>query len=195
MSSLASTMSFLRPYLLVFLASLISADGTFTITAFPAYTSQRVCAQGCFYNYGFNLPNAIGCQSPYLDSCVCRTDLTSSGSSILSTCVNSACSSNSNDLSSAESIYLGYCATVNGGPGAAAATTTKSANDAVGQNGGSKTVTITATVVTANGIATTSSIAPITTVVSQNDPNYNNVIEIGSQNTKGVANSLQVSVL
>jgi hypothetical protein len=169
---------------LFLLATLVSADGTFTITSLPAYTSQRVCAQNCFFGGYWNLPYALGCQSPYLDSCACRTDLTSSGSSILNSCINTACSSNSNDINSAESLYMGYCATVNGGPAATDATTTANGNSQAAGHEGSKTVTITATVVTTNGAVTTSPIAPLTTVVNQNDPNYNNVIEInGSGNT------------
>ena len=190
-------LSLAHGFALFLLAALISADGTFTITTLPAYTSQRVCAQDCFFQFGWNLPNALGCQSPYLDSCVCRTDLTSSGSSILNSCINNACSSNSNDISSAESLYLGYCATVNGGPAATDAKTTANGNNQAAGNGGSKTVTITATVVTTNGAVTTSPIAPLTTVVNSNDPNYNNVIEInGSGNVKNSAlKSLELSVL
>ena len=128
---------------------------------------------------------------------MCRTDLTSSGSSILNSCVLGGCSSNTNDVNSAESIYAGYCASVNGAPAATAATTTKPSNDQVGVNGGtSKTVTITATVITSNGAVTTSPIAPLTTVVNQNDPNYNNVIEIGSGNTqKGGTSSLEFPIM
>jgi hypothetical protein len=165
--------------------SLVSADGTFTISSLAAYSSQRVCAQGCFFGGFWNLPYALACQSPYLDSCACRTDLASSASSILSSCINNACSSNTNDIVSAESIYSSYCANT-GAPATVAATQTGSP---VGANDkSSKTVTITATVITSNGAVTTSPIAPVTTVINQNDPNYNNVINIsGSGNNKSAA--------
>jgi hypothetical protein len=106
---------------LLILASFVSADGTVTLYSLPAYTSQRACAQLCFYGciycgigpWTAGIRGAVGCDLPFLDSCMCRTDLFSSASGYLSTCVSSACSSNSVDVNSALSIYGSYCAKAN----------------------------------------------------------------------------------
>jgi hypothetical protein len=122
----------LRSYItLLILASFVSADGTVTLYSLPGYTSQRACAQLCFYGCNYcgigpwtaGLINAIGCAQPFLDSCMCRTDLFPSASGYLSTCVSSACSSDSVDVNSALSIYGSYCAQVNS-PATNVATTT-----------------------------------------------------------------------
>jgi hypothetical protein len=77
-----------------------------------------------------------------------------------------------------------------------AASTIAASNGQVGENGSSKTMPIAATVVTTNGAVTTSSIAPLTTVINQNGPNYNNVINVGSGNTqKGGAIKAEISTL
>ena len=97
---------------------LVIADPTISITAVPAYTSLRVCARECLYcpscGFGGDLGSEIKCQdgdqSPtYDDRCFCRRDLASSGSSFLTTCINTACSSISADINSAISVYNNYC--------------------------------------------------------------------------------------
>ena len=166
--------------LLLSFLPLISAQGSFTLTSLAAYTSLRACAYQCFGAYG--LVYDLQCGNPYQDSCVCRTDLTASASTYLSSCVTSSCS-NTNDVTSAVSLYGNYCNTVNG---LAAQATTTAANAPAGS---SKTITITATVISANGAVTTSPLStPIVSVVNADNPNYNNVIEInGSGNKSGAA--------
>jgi hypothetical protein len=158
----------LRSYItLLILASFVSADGTVTLFSLPAYTSQRACAQLCFSGciycgigpWTAGLMNAVGCDLPFLDSCMCRTDLFSSAEGYLSTCVSSACSSDSVDINSALSIYGSYCAEVNS-PATNAATTTPAGGSS------SITTTITATIFSTNGALTTSPISPIVTVIS-----------------------------
>jgi hypothetical protein len=168
--------------LLLSFLPLISAQGSFTLTSLAAYTSLRACADPCFYANGYGLVNILSCGAPYQDACVCRTDLTASGSTFLSSCVTSSCS-NTNDVTSAVSLYGSYCNNVNGL--AAQATTTVGNAPA----GSSKTITITATVISANGAVTTSPLStPSESVVNADNPNYNNVIEInGSGNKSGAA--------
>lgn len=89
------------------------------------------------------------------------------------------------DINSALSIYDGYCSAYNKGAGAAPATNNvvPTANGA-GQDAPVKTVVITATVITTAGSVVTSPIAPVTTVISGDNTNFNNVIQIGSGNTQ-----------
>jgi len=166
--------------ILLVLASFVSADGTVSINNIPAYSSQRACVQHCLFQGGFNdLGGSLDCPAPLLDSCICRTDLAFSVSSFLSTCVSSGCTSDTVDIGNALSIYTTYCNGATAPANIAAATTP-------GTSGGSsKTLTLTATIFTVNGAATTSPIAPLVTVINQNDPNYNNYVNDGEGNGNG----------
>jgi hypothetical protein len=123
---------FIVPILLLVLfaqKSFVYGDSTVTITDVPVYSSQRPCAQNCIeytlYQYTYlPLAGSLGCNlNPLENSCFCRTDLVPSGASILSNCISSGCSGNTNDIQSAESIYLNYCSS-NGYSTVAAATAT-----------------------------------------------------------------------
>lgn len=103
---------------------LVLAQQTVTITNAPAYSSLKVCGQGCFFNayacvkdvIGWDL-GCIACtgnvNSIYWapESCYCRSDLQTAALSSLSTCIKSACTEGEYtvDLSSASSVYAGYC--------------------------------------------------------------------------------------
>jgi hypothetical protein len=100
-------------FILSHLVRFASADGPVTIESLTAYSVQRLCVQECIWfglpGGGPGLPGILSCAQPYSDSCMCRTDLTASAISYLSTCVNSLCSSNTVDVSNAVSLYTGYC--------------------------------------------------------------------------------------
>ncbi|OCL01288.1 hypothetical protein AOQ84DRAFT_404163 [Glonium stellatum] len=91
-----------------------ASGGTVSITQFPAFSTQRYCVQECIYSGRTNgappLPWSLSCNQPYSDSCMCRTDLASSASSMLADCINSACSDSPPDITSAQSLYSAYCA-------------------------------------------------------------------------------------
>lgn len=53
------------------------------------------------------LGSSLSCNNQ--DALFCRTDLQSSASSYLTTCINSQCTTNSIDLSDALSLYNGHC--------------------------------------------------------------------------------------
>jgi hypothetical protein len=104
-------------YILIFGFASIAASQeppTWSIQSVSVFGYLRVCAQGCLglgpYSY---LPAVLDCPSPILNACVCRTDLASSASSALTSCVNQGCSSNPADVSSVVSLYNSYCS-VNG---------------------------------------------------------------------------------
>jgi hypothetical protein len=82
-----------------------ASGGTVSITQFPAFSTQRYCVQECIYSGRTNgappLPRSLSCKQPYSDSCMCRTDLASSASSLLADCINSACSDSPPDVTSA----------------------------------------------------------------------------------------------
>ena len=84
-----------------------------SIRSLDIYQSQRACAQGCFYNIDVWTTNLIAselsCTQPCLESCCCRPDLQAVAEAYLSSCVESACSSDTVDIQSAISIYAGYC--------------------------------------------------------------------------------------
>lgn len=91
-----------------------ASGGTVSITQFPAFSTQRYCVQECIYSGRTNgappLPRSLSCKLPYSDSCMCRTDLASSASSLLADCISSACSDSPPDVTSAQSLYSAYCA-------------------------------------------------------------------------------------
>jgi hypothetical protein len=102
-------------YILIFGFASIAASQelpTWSIQSVSVFGSLRVCAQACLgpglwiYN---DLPAGLDCPSPILNACVCRTDLASSASSLLTSCANQGCSSNPADVSSVVSLYNSYC--------------------------------------------------------------------------------------
>ncbi|OCT51484.1 hypothetical protein CLCR_08864 [Cladophialophora carrionii] len=92
------------------------AESTVSITAQPAFSSVRPCVQHCIWCGEYWLANcpgsAIGLNnvlSAGLDSLFCRTDLQSSASSYLTSCIYSGCTTNTVDLQDGLSLYNGYC--------------------------------------------------------------------------------------
>jgi hypothetical protein len=165
-------------YLLVFFGVLLPnthADGTVSIASQPAVQRARPCVQNCLFcgeywllncaggaNGAIGIVNIVSCND--LDSCVCRTDFESSISSYLTTCVNTQCNSNTNDLSTAVSLYNGYCgidgATLDNYPATTAAvagTTTLGATP-----GGTPTIIVYSTAVSSSSnLATNTSKWPL----------------------------------
>ncbi|ORY60976.1 uncharacterized protein BCR38DRAFT_412078 [Pseudomassariella vexata] len=95
----------------------IQAANTVTITADTQYNSQRDCVKQCLGSgeaTGDFLP-ALGCTSPYLNTCFCRSSNANLASSFLSTCIATQCketvaTSPAPALSRALSLYNTYCA-------------------------------------------------------------------------------------
>jgi hypothetical protein len=115
---------------------LVYADGTASIQNIPIFSSQRPCAQNCVWwdvtpiNVEALLAGSLGCQlSPIENDCLCRTDLQPSATSYLQTCVSTACNGNTQDIQSAQSIYLSYCSS----NGYLTASTTQHAASTAGQ--------------------------------------------------------------
>jgi hypothetical protein len=73
------------------------------------FKQQRSCAQGCFGCCSDNVAGDLSCPEPVLNSCYCRSDLQPVAVSYISSCVSSACSSNTVDIQSATSLYQAYC--------------------------------------------------------------------------------------
>ncbi|KAH7111945.1 hypothetical protein B0J13DRAFT_631665 [Dactylonectria estremocensis] len=94
-----------------------ASDTPQSITTLPAYSQQRECATWCFFNGNRGedlLGHAIGCctadcAEPVANSCYCRADLRPSAVSWLSLCVDTQCSTNAVDVSSAVALYDDYC--------------------------------------------------------------------------------------
>jgi len=165
-------------HLLIFFCILLArthADGTVSIANQPAVTRARPCVQACLWcgqywlincaggaNGAIGIGNIVSCNN--LDSCVCRTDFESSISSYLTTCINAQCNANTNDLSTAVSLYNGYCridgATLDNYPATTAAvagTTTLAATP-----GSTPTVIVYSTVISSSPkLATTMSKWPL----------------------------------
>jgi hypothetical protein len=93
------------------------AASTVSITAQPAFSSVRPCVQHCMFCGEYWLVNcpgsAIGLNNVLsdngLDALYCRTDLTSTASSYLTSCIYSGCATNTVDLEDGLSLYKGYC--------------------------------------------------------------------------------------
>ena len=105
--------SFLLP--LVYILSIFSepalSDSKVSILSTDPYEAQRKCVQFCLWHPGAtdDLMPYIGCTSPWLNECLCRSDLASSASYFLTSCVNKGCSSAPQDVSRAVSVYDEYC--------------------------------------------------------------------------------------
>lgn len=115
-------------------ASIVSIENT------PGYQSQRECVQSALWsgrNAGgeSNIVDWLGCTN-HLDSCFCRDDLASSASSLLTSGINSFCSSDPVDVASGIAVYNSYCSRT--GPATLNAAVTTSGTD-------SSTTTVTAT--------------------------------------------------
>jgi hypothetical protein len=102
----------LLPYLPV-----VFAGTTLSIQSQPAYTSQRDCVKNCLYCDQYWLQNCdatplaavIGCYDDQVDSCYYATDLQSSATSYLTSCIYSGCNGDPTDVSIGVSLYDGYC--------------------------------------------------------------------------------------
>ncbi len=89
-----------------------------SIQSQPAFTNQRACLKNCLWCGQYweqncdaePLAGAIGCYySDQIDACYCATVLQSSASSYITACVLSGCNGDQSAVSTAQSIYNGYC--------------------------------------------------------------------------------------
>jgi hypothetical protein len=100
--------------LFLYFVTVAYADGTVSLAQLTVYSVQRFCLQECIWqgrtDGGPALPQYLSCPQPYSDSCLCRTDLTVTASSFLTSCVSHYCAGNTVDISNAASLYGGYCA-------------------------------------------------------------------------------------
>jgi hypothetical protein len=69
---------------------------TLSIQSQPAYIGERYCVEQCLINnYGAYLPEFLGCYWPVYDSCYCTSDIYSSATGYISSCIKSQCSDTS----------------------------------------------------------------------------------------------------
>lgn len=89
------------------LQTIIAQHTSIDFQHFGNYADLRACAKNCLAEYccSGNLAGLLGCAT---NDCLCGHQ--SEGQDILRTCVNSACTSDTGDLSSAISVYSAYCA-------------------------------------------------------------------------------------
>jgi hypothetical protein len=92
----------------------LAADGYGgAILTYDGYVHLRSCAQLCIAgSVNADQPGIfIGCPSPVYDSCFCRgvEDLAGPVTSLISSCVNSRCSSDQTDVTAAFAVYNEYC--------------------------------------------------------------------------------------
>src|SRR5277367_1367325 len=132
LSNYASLSLFLLQISVLFLLQafpvLSDAAATQSLYSEDLYKQQRSCAQNCFYSGGVygdgdNIAIDLSCPSPILNSCYCRGDLQAVAVSYVSSCVSSACSSDTVDIHSATSLYQAYCVS-NGYPPITTSTST-----------------------------------------------------------------------
>ena len=82
-------------------------SGTLTINSDAILTELQGCVQGCITEVGLG----VGCDSPYYNACVCKTDLRESASTYMSGCITDGfgCNGDTNEIRSAISIFEDYC--------------------------------------------------------------------------------------
>jgi len=92
--------------------SVAQPAATASIFASNQYLEQVECVQNCIWHHGASndVVDFVGCGSPFLNGCICNPSEASSASSFLTSCVLANCTSNSNDVTSAVSVYSVYCA-------------------------------------------------------------------------------------
>lgn len=112
---------FFKTWAFCLIFQIVNADTYQTIASVDAYSQLRACVQGCFLYgnagcAGDSIADAIkcpyGCFNVALDSCYCRPDLQTDAERHLSTCIKTRCTgagATTVDISSAVSIYDGYC--------------------------------------------------------------------------------------
>ena len=131
LSNYASLSLFLLQISILFLLQafpvLSDPPATQSLYSEDLYKQQRSCAQGCFVTccngYEDDIANDLSCPNPVLNSCYCRGDLQAVAVSYISSCVSSACSSDTVDIQSATSLYQAYCVS-NGYPPITTSTST-----------------------------------------------------------------------
>ncbi|KAK6508835.1 hypothetical protein TWF481_003603 [Arthrobotrys musiformis] len=150
----------------------LSVSQTVSIYSLPEFSSALPCVRTCIYcTAGWvncdDLGVFLGCDyyEPYLDSCWCRRDFFSKATKSLFDCVSTACGGQTRDISSAISMYQGYCA-------------------------GKDTVVAIATVTEADTQATTQTIPGATEVVEFTATQTNAVVETVSVITGTVTMSV-----
>ncbi|KAF2467691.1 uncharacterized protein BDR25DRAFT_266686 [Lindgomyces ingoldianus] len=131
------------------IASVLSAQSN-SIVQQTAYNEQRGCIKSCLWGSPPNgdLSVQLGCSSPWVNECYCRADAPPRASKILSACISTACTdvvSPTIDVSSAISVYNGYCAKAMSFPA------TNAAEPTVPGGGSVTTVISVATVTAASG--------------------------------------------
>lgn len=87
--------------------------GTVSIAYNTGYIALRECVQSALWSGRnvageWNVVDWLGCTN-HLDICFCRADLASSASSLLTSGINSFCSSDIADVSSGIAVYNNYC--------------------------------------------------------------------------------------
>jgi hypothetical protein len=131
-------------FILYIAVALAQVPGPQTVLDHAGYSKLRPCAQGCFYYKGQYTSDKLGlslrCSITTIllskvaeNDCFCRSDLQISAHLSLSSCVLKSCQSNSNDMTSAWSVYDSYC-TANGyfvGSGAESVPTAQDGNGPV----------------------------------------------------------------
>ncbi|KAF3274267.1 hypothetical protein TWF970_008018 [Orbilia oligospora] len=95
----------------------LSVSQTVSIYSLAEFSSALPCVRTCIYcTAGWvncdDVGVFLGCDyyEPYLDSCWCRQDFYSKATKSLYDCVSAACGGQTRDISSAISMYQGYCA-------------------------------------------------------------------------------------
>jgi hypothetical protein len=106
----------IRPFLstlpILILISLVSpgsSQATISLESLPDFYVQRDCLKRCFSCYECGVIDTLGCWYNGLDACFCRSDQAPTATSAISSCVLSACSGHAADVTSALSLYDGYC--------------------------------------------------------------------------------------
>jgi hypothetical protein len=144
----------------VFYTGVVAAASTVSIANYPGLGQQHGCVQTCLNGNGVFTDvsgGPLSCDTPYVNNCFCATASAALASSFLSSCASSRCDAGDlpDDVTSAVSIYDGYCLTAGYTlPGASNFMATPAATT---QNPNSPTVTVTQTVRSGTTTSTLSS--------------------------------------
>src|ERR1700753_814000 len=105
-----------RFIVLLILVRLCKAIQTVTIFNYPSFRALQPCAKECLWHLGEMddlMAAGLGCTAPWVNDCLCRTDLAIVASDFVTSCCSKRCtiSSPASDIAAAVAVYHSYCET------------------------------------------------------------------------------------
>jgi len=95
----------------ILLPAAVQAAVPVSVKSYSAYLEQPECVKNCLWQGGAadDLVWYVGCSEPFVNECYCRPEQAGTASRFLSECATASCGQAGPALTSAISVYRGYC--------------------------------------------------------------------------------------